>query len=72
LILDVTADDIARALDTAARIGDDYIQKHLGNGSINQNAFTHGSSVQREKWFTIGYQGGDPRTCDTFATDNLG
>ncbi|MDT4959791.1 MAG: uncharacterized protein QOD31_3590 [Pseudonocardiales bacterium] len=72
LIIDVTADDIARALDTAARIGDDYIQKNLGNGRINQNAFTHGTSVQRKKWFTTGYQSGDPRKCDTFGTDNLG
>jgi uncharacterized protein len=72
LIIDVTADDIARALDTAARIGDDYIQKNLGNGRINQNAFTHGTSVQRKKWFTTGYQSGDPNVCDTFGTDNLG
>jgi predicted metalloprotease len=72
LIVDVTADDVARALDTAARIGDDYIQKNLGNGTINQNAFTHGSSVQRKKWFTTGYRTGDPRACDTFGTDDLG
>ena len=72
LIIDVTADDIARALDTAARIGDDYIQKNLGNGTINQNAFTHGSSVQRTTWFTRGYRSGDPKACDTFSTDNLG
>jgi uncharacterized protein len=72
LISDVTEDDIARALDTAARIGDDYIQKNLGSGTINPNAFTHGSSAQRKKWFTTGYQGGDPSKCDTFGTDNLG
>ncbi|PZS19766.1 MAG: hypothetical protein DLM57_03345 [Pseudonocardiales bacterium] len=72
LILDVTADDIARALDTAARIGDDYIQKNLGSGRIDQNAFTHGSSAQRKKWFTAGYQSGEPTACDTFGTDNLG
>ncbi len=72
LILDVTKDDIARALDAAARIGDDYIQKNLGNGTINQNAFTHGSSAQREKWFSTGYQRGTPAACDTFGTDNLG
>ncbi|PZS13175.1 MAG: hypothetical protein DLM57_17380 [Pseudonocardiales bacterium] len=72
LIIDVTADDINRALDTAARIGDDYIQKNLGNGTINQNAFTHGTSVQRKKWFTTGYRSGDPKACDTFNTDSLG
>ena len=49
---DITQDDINRALDAAARIGDDYIQQNLGNGQVNQNAFTHGSSAQRQKWFT--------------------
>jgi uncharacterized protein len=72
LIQDITADDISRALDTAARIGDDYIQKNLGNGTINQNAFTHGTSAQRQKWFTTGYRSGDPTSCDTFGTDALG
>lgn len=72
LIINVTADDISRALDTAARIGDDYIQKNLGSGKIDQKAFTHGSSAQREKWFTTGYQRGEPSACDTFGTDNLG
>jgi uncharacterized protein len=72
LISDVTPDDVARALDTAARIGDDYIQKNLGGATINQNAFTHGSSAQRSKWFSTGYQRGDPAACDTFGTDNLG
>jgi hypothetical protein len=72
LIVDITSDDVKNALDTAARIGDDYIQKNLGNGTINQNTFTHGTSVQREKWFTTGFQTGDPTKCDTFGTDNLG
>jgi predicted metalloprotease len=72
LISDVTQDDVNNALDTAARIGDDYIQKNLGNGTVNQNAFTHGTSAQRKKWFSTGYQGGDPMRCDTFGTDNLG
>jgi predicted metalloprotease len=72
LISDITQDDIARALDTASRIGDDYIQKNLGKGTINQNAFTHGTSAQRDHWFSTGYQSGDPKRCDTFGTDNLG
>lgn len=72
LISEITQDDINRALDTAARIGDDYIQKNLGGGTIDQNSFTHGSSAQRKKWFSTGYQTGDPKHCDTFATDNLG
>ena len=72
LIKDITQDDINRALDAAARIGDDYIQKNLGNGRVNQNAFTHGTSAQRQKWFSTGYQTGEPRSCDTFGTNTLG
>jgi predicted metalloprotease len=72
LIAEISQDDIARALDTAGRIGDDFIQKNLGGGTVNQNAFTHGSSEQRQRWFTTGYQTGDPARCDTFATDDLG
>ncbi|RBY89315.1 neutral zinc metallopeptidase [Blastococcus sp. TF02A-30] len=72
LIADITDEDIARALDAAARIGDDFIQENLGSGTVDQDAFTHGSSEQRQRWFRAGYEGGDPRGCDTFATDDLG
>ena len=72
LISDVTQDDINRALDTAGRIGDDYIQKNLGSGHVDQNSFTHGTSEQRRHWFLTGYQSGSPQDCDTFGTDNLG
>ena len=72
LIADITDDDIARALDAAGRIGDDFIQRNLGSGRVDQDAFTHGSSEQRQKWFTTGYQTGDPNQCDTFGTDDLG
>ncbi|MGY1814540.1 KPN_02809 family neutral zinc metallopeptidase [Blastococcus sp. SYSU D00820] len=72
LIADITDDDIARALDTAGRIGDDFIQQNLGGGSVDEGSFTHGSSEQRQRWFTIGYETGDPRRCDTFSTDDLG
>jgi predicted metalloprotease len=72
LIAEINQDDISRALDAAARIGDDFIQRNLGSGRVDQNAFTHGSSEQRQKWFMTGYETGDPRQCDTFATDDLG
>ena len=72
LIADITDDDIDRALDAAARIGDDYIQENLGDGTVDQEAFTHGSSEQRQKWFRTGYETGDPARCDTFATEELG
>jgi predicted metalloprotease len=72
LIAEITQDDIDRALDAASRIGDDFIQRNLGNGNVDQNAFTHGSSEQRQRWFLAGYQSGDPAQCDTFGTDDLG
>jgi uncharacterized protein len=72
LITEITQDDISRALDAASRIGDDFIQRNLGNGTVNQDAFSHGSSAQRQKWFTTGYKTGDPQRCDTFGTENLG
>jgi predicted metalloprotease len=72
LVTDITDDDIARALDTAGRIGDDFIQQNLGGGTVDQGSFTHGTSEQRQRWFTTGYSGGDPNACDTFGTDDLG
>jgi predicted metalloprotease len=72
LITDITDDDISRALDTAGRIGDDFIQQNLGGGTVDQDSFTHGSSEQRQRWFSTGYSSGDPARCDTFGTDDLG
>jgi predicted metalloprotease len=72
LITEINQDDIDRALDAASRIGDDFIQRNLGSGRVDQNSFTHGTSAQRERWFTTGYQSGDPNRCDTFGTDDLG
>ena len=72
LIADITDDDVSRALDTAGRIGDDFIQENLGSGTVDQGSFTHGSSEQRQRWFSTGYSTGDPRQCDTFGTDDLG
>jgi uncharacterized protein len=72
LIAEITQDDVDRALDAASRIGDDFIQRNLGGGRVDQNSFTHGTSAQRQKWFTTGFRTGDPNQCDTFATDNLG
>ncbi len=72
LIIGVTQDDVAAALDAAARIGDDYIQRELGGGTVDTTQFTHGTSAQRQKWYSTGYQTGDPRQCDTFNTTDLG
>jgi predicted metalloprotease len=72
LISQITQDDVDRALDAAGRIGDDYIERNLGNGQVDPNSFTHGTSAQRQKWFSTGYSSGDPARCDTFGTNDLG
>ena len=73
LIENVSPADVAAAVDTAARIGDDYIQSKIGGQQVDRSQFTHGSSAQREKWLTTGLHTGDPNQCDTFSTNvNLG
>ncbi|MGH3767595.1 MAG: KPN_02809 family neutral zinc metallopeptidase [Pseudonocardiaceae bacterium] len=72
LITNVTGDDVSAALDTAGRIGDDYIQTKLGGGQVNESQFTHGTSDQRQKWYRTGYESGNPASCSTFDTNELG
>jgi len=53
------------ALNAASAVGDDTIQQRT-TGQINESGFTHGSSAQRQQWFSHGYQTGDPKQCNTF------
>ena len=59
----VDEDDIREAVNAAAAIGDDRIQKQ-SQGYIVPDAFTHGSSEQRVRWFLYGLKSGDPRLMD--------
>jgi predicted metalloprotease len=63
----ITDQDIQEGLDTAAAIGDDTLQQQSGQ-QVNPDAFTHGTSAQRQQWFRTGYDSGDPKACDTFGT----
>lgn len=72
LITEITDADLANAVQTAGAIGDDYIQSKLGGRSVDPSQFSHGTSAQRQKWLLTGYRSGDPASCNTFDTNDLG
>jgi predicted metalloprotease len=62
--------DIEEGLNAAAAIGDDRLQRQ-SQGYVVPDAFTHGSSAQRVRWFRAGLELGELRACDTFNADRL-
>jgi uncharacterized protein len=62
--------DVEAALQTASAIGDDRLQKQ-SQGYVVPDAFTHGSSAQRTRWFMTGLKSGSVSSCDTFRTEQL-
>ncbi|WP_282024945.1 KPN_02809 family neutral zinc metallopeptidase [Limimaricola cinnabarinus] len=62
--------DIEEAMNAAARIGDDTLQREPGR-TVRPESFTHGTSEQRQRWFATGYREGSIAACDTFAADRI-
>lgn len=59
--------DVESAMNAAAAVGDDHLQK-METGRVMPDKFTHGTSAQRTYWFKQGFNSGDPNSCDTFTS----
>lgn len=64
----ITDQQLSDALSAAAAVGDDHIQEQSG-GTVDPDTWTHGSSEQRQRWFTTGYNENSLEACDTFAAE---
>ena len=62
--------DVESAMNAAAKIGDDALQRSSG-GAVVPESFTHGTSAQRQRWFDNGIKTGSVKACDTFSARNL-
>jgi hypothetical protein len=59
--------DVDSAVNAAAAVGDDHLQK-METGRVMPDKFTHGTSAQRTYWFKQGFSSGSPAACDTFSS----
>ena len=62
--------DIETALNAAAQIGDDTLQRRT-QGTVVPESFTHGTSAQRVNWFKRGLENGSTQSCNTFEGRDL-
>jgi predicted metalloprotease len=62
--------DIEEAMTAAEKIGDDALQRSAGRAVV-PDSFTHGSSEQRQRWFSTGLKSGSVKACDTFNARSL-
>ena len=62
--------DVDQALQTASAIGDDRLQRET-QGYVVPDAFTHGTSAQRKRWFLNGFNSGKIPDCNTFSENSL-
>ena len=68
--LKIDRQDIGEAMDAAAAVGDDALMQSAGRAVV-PDAFTHGSSADRQEWFMRGYDGGNLASCNTFKAAGL-
>lgn len=59
--------DLEEGMNAASKIGDDTMMANAGR-RVHPDAFTHGSSKQRQQWLYQGLETGDPQSCDTFGS----
>ena len=62
--------DVEEAMNAASKIGDDALQASRG-GAVVPESFTHGTSAQRQRWFSAGLKTGSIKACDTFGARSL-
>jgi predicted metalloprotease len=62
--------DVEEAMNAAQKIGDDALQANAGRAVVPES-FTHGTSAQRQRWFSTGLKSGSVKSCDTFTARNI-